>query len=150
MSLLFWRDNQQAALVGVHRKVSAVDCHIYGLLEGMMHVKEHRIPQLLPPWRDNGMPGDRAPQEVQPKEVEPGYVCPPHGQGCNALTTVDLLLDATFRVFRDGQGVLLGKVIEGFVALADIDVFLITLCWGPQWQQQTGFSAAWGWDCSPM
>ena len=33
VGLLFWRDHQQAALVGAHRKVSDVDCHTDGLLE---------------------------------------------------------------------------------------------------------------------
>ena len=66
----------------------------------------------------------RAPQEIQPQEIEPGYVCPPPGQSCNALTTVERLLDATLRVLRDGQGLLLGNVLEGFVAHADMDVFL--------------------------
>jgi hypothetical protein len=42
----------------------------------------------------------------------------------NALTTVEWLLDATRRIFRDGQGLLLGNVIEGFVAHDDIDVIL--------------------------
>ena len=56
MSLLFWRDHQQAALVGAHRKVSAVDCHIYGLLEGMMPSLNTQSPSCFTLWRDNGMP----------------------------------------------------------------------------------------------
>ena len=44
-------------------------------------------------------------------------VCLPPGQGCNTLTTVEWLLDATLRVLRDGQGVLFwGNALEGFVA----------------------------------
>ena len=64
-----------------------------------------------------------APQKVQPKEIELGYICPPLGQGCKALTIVEWLVDATIRVHCDGQGILLGNVLEGCVAHDDIDVF---------------------------
>jgi len=110
--------------VGAHQKVSAVDCHTYGLLEEDDAFLEHRIPQLLHPPAGQWDAGARAPQEVQPKEIEPAHVCPPLVQGCNALTTVEWLLDATLRVLRDGQGLLLGNVLEGFVAHDDIDVIL--------------------------
>ena len=85
---------------------------------------EHPIPQLLHPLAGQWDAGGRDPEEVQPQEIEPGYVCPPLGQGCNALTTVEWLLDATRRILRDGQGLLLGNVLEGFVAHYDIDVIL--------------------------
>ena len=85
---------------------------------------EHPIPQLLHPPAGQWDAGARAPQEVQPKEIEPAHVCPPLVQGCNALTTVEWLLDATRRILRDGQGLLLGNVLEGFVAHDDIDVIL--------------------------
>ena len=57
LSLLFWRDHQQAAHVGVHRKVSAVDCHTGGLIEGMMSALNIQAPNSFTLWRDTGMPG---------------------------------------------------------------------------------------------
>ena len=57
MSLLFWHDHKQAAPVGVHRQVSAVDCHTDGLLEGMMPSMNIQSPNSCTLWRDNGTPG---------------------------------------------------------------------------------------------
>ena len=46
------------------------------------------------------------------------------GQGYLALTTVEWLLDATLRVLREWQGIVLGNVLVGFVVHYDIDVLL--------------------------
>ena len=76
MSLLFWREHQQAARVGVHRKFNAVDCHTYGLLEGMMPSLKIQSPNSFTLWWDNGMPGVGLLKRFNQKN-EPGYVCPP-------------------------------------------------------------------------
>ena len=57
VSLLLWHDHQQAARVGIHRKVSDVDCHTDGLLEGMMPSLNIQSPSSFNLWRDNGMLG---------------------------------------------------------------------------------------------
>ena len=57
MSLLFSRDHQQVALMGVHRKVSAVDCRTDGLLEGVIPSLNIQAPNSSTLWRGNGMLG---------------------------------------------------------------------------------------------
>ena len=76
MSLLVWRDHQQAALVGAHRKVSAVDCHTDGLLEGMMPSLNIQPPNSFTLWRDNGMPGVELLKSSNPKQFNPDMYVP--------------------------------------------------------------------------
>ncbi|MFM7979028.1 MAG: hypothetical protein ACKPKO_06890, partial [Candidatus Fonsibacter sp.] len=108
------------------QRVSAVDCNTYGILEGLMPslnispTKRKLIHHLAGQWDAGG----RAPQEVQPQEIEPGYVCPSIGELYLALIAVEWLLDATLRVLRDWQEIVLGDVIVGCAGHDDIDVFL--------------------------
>ena len=119
MSLLFWRDHQQVALVGFHRKVRVVDCHTDGLLERVMPSLNIQSPNSFTLRRENGMPGLGLLKRPNPKN-EPAHLSPPLDRGCNALTTVEWLPDATRRILRNGQGLLLGNVIEGFVVHDDV------------------------------
>ncbi|MFM7986753.1 MAG: hypothetical protein ACKPKO_46310, partial [Candidatus Fonsibacter sp.] len=116
--------HQQVAYAGVHRKVSAVDCDTCGLLEGTDAALAHPVPQLIHPLARQWDAGGMAPQEVQPQKIEPGYVRTLLGQGYLALITVERLLDATLRVLRDGQGIVLGIVLVGFAVHDDIGALL--------------------------
>ena len=69
------------------------------------------------------------------KKLNPDMYVPRLAKAGVALITVERFLDATLRVLRDGQGLLLGNVFEGFVAQDDIDVLELrtsTPCWDPQ------------------
>ena len=76
MSLLCWRDHQQAALVGFHRKVRAVDCHTYGLLEGVMPSLNIQSPNSFTLRRDNGMPGLGLLKRSNQKKLNPHMYVP--------------------------------------------------------------------------
>jgi hypothetical protein len=76
VSLLFWRDHQQAALVGAQRKVSAVDCHTDGLLQGMMPSLNIQSPNSFALWREKGMPGVGLLKRYSQKKLNPDMYVP--------------------------------------------------------------------------
>ena len=76
VSLRFWRGHQQAALVGFHRKVRAVDCRTYGLLEGVMPCLNIKSPNSFTLRRDNGMPGLGLLKRSNQKKLNPRIYVP--------------------------------------------------------------------------
>ena len=117
-------DHEQTALVSLNWKVCVVDSYADWFFERHGSILEHEVCKFPHPLAREWNAGRWAPQQVQPKKVEPGYVGPPPSQRCLALLRIKRLLDATLCILADGQWVLLGNVPEDLAMQDSADVVL--------------------------